>query len=705
MLYKDYKQTSRVTYKYARQKRTGKAISSIEDNLIKMRDSTGTLKFNGNLEAAAGSATEIGKERFVAMLKRRVVEHGHETFFHIRSTTDPTAVVSLFEHSHYYKLDAVVAEFMRRFDESNKSFEAFDQYELDDITLSRLVVESLLTSAFYEKIVVRFNHRTDFEDLPDSCLFLMGLDTCNASALHDVAGAKKNLEELSLDSYPGENVSDFLNEAQRLIKIMLGDYALPVCTGSDMLDKLTKTSSEYFNRKIHGLLDLVMTMEHKYKLSDPKTLISDPDYHLYGPLALIGNVNDTYGRLLSDRRWPALATKLPQSNHTSKDNRAPPAADVKCFRCQGPHLIKDCPKKGKQADSSREEPDTKKPKKEKEKELPAWRYLEPKDLTKALKDGDGREWKFCTKCKCKKSQKVGMYQLSHFDSDHIDNFVHPSSTSTSAPVPTKEGNLAAVTDPSPIPSMPYGDPPEDYDSSHDVTFMGAWCTPVDTSDDRPGCLLCCGYFDHCLASPCPMISTDAGHDEEPHQSEERRLASTFTDSASIVDWIDMTQPFTFARESADIVDHTHSVPPDARDSANHEYIFRISPEVAAMFVSPFDETDATSDTHLSVAREITHSTEYFDSASETDLSNTTNASDHDGILTTNNDTSDDVSIESFDVSDCCEVLSSVLADLESARLALLLDRVEVDRFEACYTELPIGVEFKGITFYDPEPSR
>ena len=83
-----YKQATCVPYKYAHQKRTGKAITSIEDNLIKARDSSGTLKFNENLEAAVGSATEIGKKRFVAMLKRRVVEHGQETFFHLWSTTD-----------------------------------------------------------------------------------------------------------------------------------------------------------------------------------------------------------------------------------------------------------------------------------------------------------------------------------------------------------------------------------------------------------------------------------------------------------------------------------------------------------------------------------------------------------------------------------------------------------------------------------------
>ena len=81
ILYNEYKQNARVTYKYARQKCTGKAISSIEDNLIKTCNSTGTLKFNSNLEAVDGSLTEIGKEKFVAMLKCCVVEHRHIFFF------------------------------------------------------------------------------------------------------------------------------------------------------------------------------------------------------------------------------------------------------------------------------------------------------------------------------------------------------------------------------------------------------------------------------------------------------------------------------------------------------------------------------------------------------------------------------------------------------------------------------------------------
>ena len=138
-------------------------------------------------------------------------------------------------------------------------------------------MESILTPAFYEKIVICYGHCDDFKDLPGSCLFVMALETCNASVSHDVESARLLLDSLSLDNYPGENFSDFVTEAQRLIKIMLGDYALPINTGSRLLNKLTKTSSEFFNRKIFTLLDVVKTMEQKYRLSDPKTLRTDAD--------------------------------------------------------------------------------------------------------------------------------------------------------------------------------------------------------------------------------------------------------------------------------------------------------------------------------------------------------------------------------------------------------------------------------------------
>ena len=78
---------------------------------------------------------------------------------------------------------------------------------------------------------------------------MMALETCNASVFHDIEGAKNKLEALELHTYPGENVADYTSEAQRLIKIMQGAYALPVNTGSKLINKLTKTSSEFLIEK------------------------------------------------------------------------------------------------------------------------------------------------------------------------------------------------------------------------------------------------------------------------------------------------------------------------------------------------------------------------------------------------------------------------------------------------------------------------
>ena len=470
----EYKTVAR--YAYASQRRNVNTISSIERDLVLAHDSTTSIKFEGKLEAITSSATEIGKERFLTILERRVEEHGQETFYYMKDLHG--TVVNLFEHVHNFTLEAVVNEFNARSHATNVTHAAFDAYESDEVMLSRLVVESLLTSAFYEKISIRYGHRKDFKPLPGSCLLVMALETCNASVSHDIDGAAAKFAALTLKTYPGENVSDFSNEALRLIKIMQGGYALPVNTGSRLLQKVTGTACEEFNRKIFNLLDYVKTMEHKYKVLDPRSLLLDSECHKYGPMGLILTLHEIYGRLISDHDWPALATKLPQSNNAP----ARTGTDRKCYRCQGPHLIKDCPLKGKSHDKDKDK-DESSDKKQKPKDtdaapaakkakgdLPAWRYLEPKDLTKPLDDGDGRSWKFCTKCVCKKSGKTGMYLLSHFDSEHQDDYSPPS-----------EGNMASVDVPPGIPAVTTVAPDVLFDDDT-IEFQGAWCSEVSAVD-------------------------------------------------------------------------------------------------------------------------------------------------------------------------------------------------------------------------------
>ena len=99
-------------YRFSTQRRHEKTISSIERALRESRDSTTTIKFNGTLEPATGNSTEIGKERFVTLLKKRVKEHGLQTFYWIRDIDGK--VVELFENAHRFKLETVIAEHNRR---------------------------------------------------------------------------------------------------------------------------------------------------------------------------------------------------------------------------------------------------------------------------------------------------------------------------------------------------------------------------------------------------------------------------------------------------------------------------------------------------------------------------------------------------------------------------------------------------------------
>ena len=479
-------------YRFATQRRHEKTITAIERSLREARDSITAIKFNGTLDTTPGNVNEIGKERFITLLKKRVKEHGQQTFYWIRDSDGK--VVDLFDNSHRFKLDTVVAEHKRRL-EKRTDFETYDEIERDEVELSRTVVESLLTETFQEKIEIQFSHREDFEFLPGSCLFMMALETCNASAFYDVEGARKKLESLELSSYPGENVTEFASEAQRLIKIMQSAYSMPVNTGSQMIHKVTKTSSELFNRKMWTLLDSAMLLEMEYEMSDHKLFVKDKDYDKYGPLAIVATMQATHGMLLSQHLWPALTATIPQGNaapvvggSVGPGNAGSSALNGrKCYRCQGDHLVRDCPHPSPAGGTSGITSGGGGTAGRVRTPLAAWKYEKPNDVTIPRVDAQGKVWKFCTKCKCRATGKVGYYQLSHYDADHVYNYRRsngnstgssPATDNSTAPPETSsspQGNLTAVANPNPIPPGPPDvttPEPSDAHDLHEIQFTG-----------------------------------------------------------------------------------------------------------------------------------------------------------------------------------------------------------------------------------------
>ena len=349
----NYKLTNHRLYKFSTQRRHVKSISSIERALFDARDNTTCIKFNGNLEITDPSSNELDKDHFLQAIEALVCEHGQETFYYLLDANQN--IQCLWENVHSFSVEAVILKYQQRSSPSNISTSAYDVFELDDIALSRLIVESRLTRSFMERIRTRFGHHPDFKLFPGSVLLMMALDTCNASVAQDIAGASKDLAALSLSDYPGENVTNCITEAQRLVKILKGDYALPRQLGSTLLNKFTRTSSEYFNRKVFSLLDDVKTMEHKYKLTDPRSIQSDPEYSSLGPFGIIATLQQEHSSLLEDLDWPALTTELPSGNNAPVDGSSLPSSieDTTgtknsggrvCFICNSAfHLANTCP--------------------------------------------------------------------------------------------------------------------------------------------------------------------------------------------------------------------------------------------------------------------------------------------------------------------------------------------------------------------------
>jgi hypothetical protein len=139
-------------------------------------------------------------------------------------------------------------------------------------------MESLLTEELRERMYIRFDHHEAYLDSHGGVLFLMALDVCKASVSFDIEGAQDKLDELTVNDFPGENLTEFMATAQKYVKVMQRGYTLPIRMGSKLLMKCTKTECEFFNRKAYDYMDLVKTMKDGFKLSDPNSMTNHRDY-------------------------------------------------------------------------------------------------------------------------------------------------------------------------------------------------------------------------------------------------------------------------------------------------------------------------------------------------------------------------------------------------------------------------------------------
>ena len=106
----------------------------------------------------------MDKEEFIESLKDKISSYGLHTFFYLPGPEKK--MISLLSNLHTFSLHDTISEYEERLVEPNRvesmievistkttesisdRFRAFDAYEIFDLTISRLVVESLVTASF-----------------------------------------------------------------------------------------------------------------------------------------------------------------------------------------------------------------------------------------------------------------------------------------------------------------------------------------------------------------------------------------------------------------------------------------------------------------------------------------------------------------------------------------------------------------------------
>eukprot|EP00979_Chaetoceros_neogracilis_P007259 scaffold1521_cov271-Chaetoceros_neogracile.AAC.67 len=162
----DYTLVSTIPYKLTTQLRNAKQSSQSEHSLMDARTDSFKIKFHGKLETTPDCTTEYDKEEFLTALKEQVNYYGLHNFFAMPAT-DGT-MHNLLSSSHLFELEDVLTEYNSRVIQNDPvvdavslietdvsiaaCFRQYDVFELFDQALSRLVVESLLSTSFREVI-------------------------------------------------------------------------------------------------------------------------------------------------------------------------------------------------------------------------------------------------------------------------------------------------------------------------------------------------------------------------------------------------------------------------------------------------------------------------------------------------------------------------------------------------------------------------
>jgi hypothetical protein len=148
-----------------------------------------------------------------------VREHGHERFFAIGKTVGGACIVHdlLTDYHNMFSISDAIASFEACSGDTQVMKDVYEEIKMDNF--------DIFSDEVRERMRVRYDHENQLLDFPGGVLLMMALVIFNASVSFDKEGAQEKLEALTLSDYPGEEVTAFMADAQKKIKLICFDQA------------------------------------------------------------------------------------------------------------------------------------------------------------------------------------------------------------------------------------------------------------------------------------------------------------------------------------------------------------------------------------------------------------------------------------------------------------------------------------------------
>jgi len=199
---------------------------------------------------------------------------------------------------------------------------------------------------------------------------------------------------------------------------------LPYQLGSQLIQQVCATHSQYFNCSMFNLLNNALAIEKAHgPHRDPKLLEKDPLYVKYDPLGVCVDMREKYSDLVTINNWPALSTVIPQAslgevpqNVSESSGARKNSNGFNCHECDSEyHLRNNCPiKKKRLAENGKKgngggagdgnghgaNANT------------DWKFIAPADENAIVTVG-GIEYFFCKHCVCKNTRRKGFFNRTH----------------------------------------------------------------------------------------------------------------------------------------------------------------------------------------------------------------------------------------------------------------------------------------------------